>query len=76
MDDTRDIVIETRANVASIRRSLDDFIAESREHRAAQDERLASHEALVNKAKGAKWMAIAAASVLGYVSNYLPHPKF
>lgn len=76
MDDTRDIVIETRANVAALVRKFDDFVQETRDHRAAQDERLASHEALVNRAKGAKWVVITAASAISYISSYLPHPKF
>ena len=81
MSDTRDIVIETRTNVANMRQSLDTFIQESREHRAMQSKRLSGledrvekHEALVDRLRGMKWLTVALAGIVGYAGHYLPHP--
>ena len=83
MDDTRDIVIETRTKVDGLTKTLGDFITESRAHRAAQNKRLDAHDALVNQAKGARWvvrMVYAAVTALvggiaGIITQFVTHPN-
>ena len=75
MNDTRDIVIRTAANVENLTLELRQFIKESREHRARQDGRLSEHQALVNKVKGVRWLALGLAPLFGYLASYIPHPK-
>ena len=75
-DNTRDIVIQTRAEVAGLTRTLEAFVQESREHRRAVEQRLEEHQEIVNKARGAKWAVISLGAIFGFLSSYLPHPKF
>jgi hypothetical protein len=53
-DDTRDIAVEARADLRTIKEMLREHIEETREHRDKQNERLSSLENIVLQAKGAK----------------------
>jgi len=70
--DTRDIVIQTQQRLSSLESKIDDFIEDSRESRQKMMEKLAQHEALVNKGKGAWTTLIGAGAISGWLGSHLP----
>jgi hypothetical protein len=81
--DTRDIAIETRADLRSIKQSLSDYILESREHRDKQDarhkcleKRIEEFQSLVDQAHGASWGAKGVlglvAIIAGWAGSHIP----
>jgi hypothetical protein len=82
--DTRDIAVETRTELRSINSKLDDFIAESRRHREAQDARhkcieqkISAFQSIVDQATGASWASRGlfglGALFLGWIGAHLPN---
>ena len=71
-DETRDIVIETRADLRNLQGKIENFIEETRQSHAQIQETLASHEALVNKSKGA-WFGLGVLGLIsGWVGSHMP----
>lgn len=81
--DTRDIAVETRANVLNLGKMIADFVEESRRHREKQEARhkcleskLAAVESIVDQARGVSWVARGALGIgalaLGWLGSHFP----
>lgn len=71
-DDTRDITIETRAELRALRNEIADFMDESRKHRECIQKKINSFDALVNKGKGAWISVIGLGGAAGWIGAHFP----